>query len=272
MLCATLANNAAPAQPLRLPPQQRLNQPQQLPQRPAIAVNAIAADRPNAITLIRIRQQRSRAGAQLLSAMHHLSRAALDEQLRDIRTVAVVRARQDGQPQRGRLEQIVPPNGHQAPTHKRNISRRIKIQQLTERIDEQHVSRPGSHPGLLASSLRAPHEADPRALQPVRNLLKPRHMPRHYSQQRPRMRAAHNLVRFEDVLLLTSVSAPSHPHGPGGSIKLTQAPPPFANILRYAEIELDVARDMRAIGIRSQGHEATGINLSLGSHNRGPLQ
>ena len=64
------------------------------------------------------------------------------------------------------------------------------------------------------------------------NFLKSRRMPWHQNQQRPRLRPTHNLLRFEDDLLLTAMSTASHPHRPGGSVKLAQAPSPLAYILR----------------------------------------
>jgi hypothetical protein len=52
-----------------------------------------------------------------------------------------VRSREYRQAQRGRLQQIVSADRDQAPANKRDVGRRVEIQQLAERIDEEHVDR-----------------------------------------------------------------------------------------------------------------------------------
>ena len=53
--------------------------------------------------------------------LHDAHRAMLHEHFRDIRGIEIVRTRQDRQAQRGRLEQIVAADGHQAAAHERHV-------------------------------------------------------------------------------------------------------------------------------------------------------
>src|ERR1700730_5689405 len=99
------------------------------------------------------------------------------------------------------------------------------------------------------------------------NFVESGRVPRYEDQQRPRMRPAHDSLGFEDDFFLSAVRAPGNPHGARYRVKLPQAATTRADVLRHAEIKLDVARDVRAIGISAQRHEAIGVPRALRGDN-----
>jgi hypothetical protein len=108
----------------------------------------------------------------------------------------------------------------QAAAHKGDICGGIEIEQLAERVEQQHFA-PRS--GGLIGALRTAHEADTGLRECLRNFGKPWRMARRNHQQRIRMHLAHApRGRKHRLLLIPAVRAASHPQRPRARVLLAQ--------------------------------------------------
>src|SRR5262249_2040244 len=84
-------------------------------------------------------------------------------------------------------------------------------------------------------------------------------------QQCARMSPADDSMSLENRLFLSRMGAARHPHGPRWRVKLTQLATTLAHVAGNTEIEFDVARPMRAVGIGAQRLEPLRTPFPLGS-------
>ena len=242
--------------------QERLDQREQLRQRAAVARDTVAPGRADALARRGVGEQRRQAPGQFRRRTHHLCSAPLDQQPRNLGAVEVVRPGEDRDAQGGGLEQIVPPHRDEAAADEGHIRRRVEVEQLTERIEQQHF--------IVGFCIRqrAAGEAHARLRQRLCGFREARPMARRHHQQRPRPLLAHAPHGIDERLLFaTAVRTTGHPQRPLRGELAAQRRAARRDIRRQLKVELQVARDVRTGGGGAECAEALGIGAVLGGHH-----
>ena len=171
--------------------------------------------------------------------------AAHGEQARHFRAVEVMRAGQDRDAERCGLEQVVAADRHQAPADEGQVRRRIEVEQLPERIEQQHRD-----PGRLGvvrggRGLRAARPGHTAHSQLTGYLGEARRMARRQHQQRSRVPLTHAPVRLERGCFLAGVRAAGDPQRRLRHVLRAQPRAARRDVRRQLEIEFQVAGDVQ---------------------------
>ena len=227
--------------------QQRLDQPQQLAQRAAVAIHA---DRPSAP----IRSRSSGSDSSFATRSPTSASCTISAAPRAMSSFAIspllCGARQNRHAQRRRLEEIMATDRHQAAADECDIGRRIKFQQLAQRIHQQHLARPAAAPPSRPA-LRTPHESRSRPAAARRPRHRTGRMTRHQHQQCPGMSspARSGAPRGPVLLLATRACCPRPTWAAMGRTTRASCRPRSPISSGTLEIEFDVAGHVSAIGI-----------------------
>ena len=136
-----------------------------LPSAPRLPSTHSRRRRADARPRLRVGDETRDACGELLAVVHHLGGALRDEEPRDLRAVEVVRAGEDRHAEGSGLEQVVAAHRDEAATDEGDVGRRVEVQQLPERIEQQHVASSG-----VRVRQRAAREATPDCAQRLRRL------------------------------------------------------------------------------------------------------
>src|SRR5690606_2601894 len=88
-------------------------------------------------------------------------------------------------------------------------------------------------------------------------------MPRHEDQQRVRHLFEHLPVRLEYLLFLFVMRTRGDPNGPLSQISFAKFPPSLDQVIRYLDVELDVAGNACTLRSRSERTEAFCVRFAL---------
>ena len=174
---------------------------------------------------------------------------------RDFLAVGVIRPGDHRHAERGRLEQIVPADRHQAPADERDIGGRIERREFADGIDQQHLRRPAA-PRAGA----APIEATPRGA--------PTSSPRFRSAAdgaAPASTRACASRLYSSACAASSCSSspawvlPAIHTGRAPRYSRAQLRPLLEHRLAELHVEFHVADDVRAGAVGADGDEALGI-------------
>src|SRR5262249_44694711 len=92
---------------------------------------------------------------------------------------------------------------------------------------------------------------------------KTQRMPRHEHEQRFRVYAAYRAMSFEHQVFFAAVRTAGDPYRAAGSVELAQLATLRLYIGRQREIELQIAGDVRALGIGAERAETGRVGFTL---------
>ena len=173
-----------------------------------------------------------------------------------------MRPGEDRHAEGGRLEQVVAAHRHEAAADEGHVRRRIEIQQLTERIEQQHLAV------RVRIRQRAAGEPQPRLRERLGGFREALRMTGRHHQQRLRQLLAQAPHRVDERLFFaTAVRTAGHPQRPLRGELAAQRRAARGDIRRQLEVEFQVAGDVRAGLIGAERAETLGVGAALRGHH-----
>ncbi len=151
---------------------------------------------------------------------------------------------------------------HEAAADEGHVRRRVEIQQLPERIEQQHLT------ARVRIRQGAAHEAHARLRQRLRGFREALRMAWRHHQQRPRRLLAQPPHGIDERLFFAAaVGTAGHPQRPLRGELAAQRRAARRDIRRQFKVEFQVARDVRGVPVRPERAEALGIDAALRGHH-----